>query len=91
MSPAKYNDAVTSPDVEDAAPSLAVFKLPPVDQAPTGTPVLNSSVAADADGSPPLKANANVLLTPAPEKDCLPTLKSATSVQFVPFQDSVNA
>jgi hypothetical protein len=48
------------------APSLAVFKFPPVDQAPTGAPApVHSSVAGDCEpGSIPPDAKAEGLPTP---------------------------
>ena len=65
MFPPKANDAVCeSPD--PAKDCLAVFKLPPVDQAPTGMPVFHSSVAVVVGGIlPPAIIPAVVLPAPA--------------------------
>ena len=56
------------------------------------TPAFHSSVNATAGGfKVPPNAKADELLAPAPSNSCLATLKSLTSVQLVPFQDSVKA
>ena len=60
-----------------------------MDHVPTAKPELNSSVAAVV-GCPP-KANADVLVAPAPANRCLPVFKLLATVQLVPFQDSVCA
>ena len=49
------------------------------------------SVKATLDPLKPPKASAFVLSVPAPLKSLLAVVKSATSVQLVPFQDSVIA
>jgi len=51
--------------------------------------VFHSSVAPVSGGIFPAKAKADVLFKPAPLIRVLATFKSATSVQLVPFQDSV--
>ena len=50
-----------------------------------------SSVFAKKGGPFPPKANAEVLLAPAPERTFLAVFKSFTSVQLVPLKDSVLA
>ena len=52
---------------------------------------VHSSVAAVTGGTSPPNAKADVLLAPVPYDFALPVPKSATSVQLVPFQLSVNA
>jgi len=66
-----------------------VFKLPPVDQAPTVVVKVHSSVFAKIGGScvPPIFI-AEVFV-PDPKLDFVEVFKLFTSVQFVPFHCSV--
>ena len=73
---------------------LAVFKLPPVDHAPTGPFTVNCSEALVEPDCPggvcPKYAIAEVLSVAPPERPCQPVDISAISVQAVPFHDSHN-
>ena len=53
-------------------------------------PAVNSSVIAERGGTEPPLATAAVIDPPTPAPD-LAVAKSATSVQLLPFQDSVFA
>jgi len=68
---------------------LAVFKLPPVTQAPVAMFAFHSSVIAPTVGTgEPPKPKAKVLV-PVPSNLSLPVFKSFVSVQITPFQVSV--
>ena len=62
-----------------------------VDHAPTGAFPDHSSVAVVFEPVVPPKASPDVLSAPAPASCSLPVAKSATSVQEVPFHNSVLA
>ena len=90
-SPPAANAAVCMP--APPKPFLAVFKLPPVDQAPTGAPAPVHSSATPVSPDPALYPPAAIAdpVVPPPAKPYLATDKSPVSVQLVPFHSSVKA